>query len=232
MHLKFSSIIKISFNIIIIALLVSAMFIINNLNTVVDNKDYEINGLVHNNENLNLNIIDIKEQNKKLQTENDELNGQIQDLLTQIKNLEGTISQLQANIATLSKKDFKSYLPYTAITNKNSKQWELQQDATTNEDGIRCLNGLPMVAVGTGWGVWVGDTIIVNCANGNSFKAIVGDIKSDRHTDAENKTTVSNGCRCEFLVDLDKLDPYVKLMGNIATMDKYTGYVLSIVPAN
>ena len=232
MRVKLSSIITIMIIIIAIALIVLASFTINGLNTTIENKDNEINALTQDNEKLNINIIDIKEQNNKLQTENEELKQNKQDLLLQIEDLEGTISQLQKNIATLSKKDFKSYLPYKAITNKTSKQWELQQKATTNDDGIRCIDGIPMVAVGTGWGLWVGDIAVVTCANGNSFKVIVGDIKADRHTDGENKTTVSNGCRCEFIVDKDKLDPYVKLMGNIATMDKYSGYVIDIAKVN
>ena len=232
MHLKLSSIIKIIINIIVVALLVATIFTINNLNTIIAKKDSEINGLSQNNETLNINIIDVKEQNDKLHTENEKLKQKQQDLLVQIEDLEATILQLQENIATMSKKDFKSYLPYKAITNKTSKQWELQQKATTNDDGIRCIDGIPMVAVGTGWGLWVGDIAVVTCANGNSFKVMIGDIKADRHTDEANKTTVANGCRCEFLVDKDKLAPYVKLMGNIAIMDKYSGYVIDIAKVN
>ena len=119
-------------------------------------------------------------------------------------------------------------MSYTAITNKSSSQWKLQQRAYTDENGFRCIDGYPLVAIGTGWGCWVGDTILITCENGNSFKAIVGDIKADRHTTEDNKTTLSNNCRCEFIIDSSALHPSVKSAGNVAVLQQYSGYVVNI----
>ena len=150
-----------------------------------------------------------------------------------IKEVEIYIETATATQPTVAKtpvstKDFKSYMPYTAITNTTSTQWQLQQIAYTDENGLRCIDGAPLVAVGTGWGLSVGDSAIITCDNGNSFTVVIGDIKADRHTAADNKTTLVNNCRCEFIVDLPALNGYAKTMGNVAVLEQYSGYVINI----
>ena len=85
-----------------------------------------------------------------------------------------------------------------------------------------------MVAVGTGWNVYLGDNVMIICDNGNSFEVIIGDIKSDMHTDSDNKTTLLNNCRCEFIVDLAVLNSTVKSSGNVAILEEYSGYVINV----
>lgn len=225
------------------------------LNISIDEQKNSINELLQNNEELNSENAQLiglnnklQDDNKLLQTYNQKILNQVKELESQakkaesyIENLESQIKTLKENIAQLeenkknestivapSYNDFKSYLPYDAITNQWSQQWKLQQQAYTNEDGIRCIDGIPMVAVGTGWGLSVGDIALVTCENGNNFKVMIGDIKADVHTEADNKTTMISGCRCEFIVELNKLDPYVKSMGSLAVLTKYSGYVINI----
>lgn len=124
--------------------------------------------------------------------------------------------------------DFKSYMPYTTITDKASKQLKLQSLAYTDENGLRCIDGRPMVAVGTGWGVSVGDVVLITCENSNSFEAIVGDIKDNVDTNSDNKTTSANNCRCEFIVDMDELNSHIKISGNVAVLEQYSGYVINV----
>lgn len=207
---------------------------ISKLDMDIKEKDNTVNKLSQDNEKLNNNIIELnnnivqlKNENSKLQENNQLLESKVQELLVETEKLKEEISK-NKYVSYDSNLDFKSYMSYKAITNKSSKQWKLQQIATTNEYGIRCVDGIPMVAIGTGWGLWVGDVALVTCKNGNSFKVIVGDIKSDAHTDAERKTTVSNGCRLEFIVDTDVLDSKAKLMGNVSVLSQYNGYVVSI----
>ena len=180
----------------------------------------------------------INEQSKtieKIESENSELK-------TYIAELEKENAKLKDKIANTSKeqkketviiqttnKDFKSYMPYTTITNRSSIQYKLQQQAATDTDGIRCIDSKPMIAVGTGWGVVVGDTVLVMCENGNSFEAVIGDIKANVHTESDNKTTASNGCRCEFIVDMKTLNSTVKTRGNVAVLAKYNGYITNVV---
>lgn len=237
MHLKLSRVIKISVNVIMsILLVVSSYTTINlngqnteintansTLNATIMNQEDIINGLTENNEMLNASITQMQSENEKLQEDQNVLEARIQELLAQIERDNETVT------IESTKRDFKTYMSYKAITSTSSRQWQLQQEATTDEDGIRRLNGIPMVAIGTGWGLKVGDVGLVVCENGNSFKVVVGDIKSNAHTDEENKTTVASGCRCEFIVDIPELDNYVKVTGNVANMSKYKGYVVSIV---
>ena len=179
---------------------------------------------------LELNVDRLTNENTALSGYNVELAQQVQELTKQAEELTAQVEELNKQLETgTNKRDFKSYMPYTALTDKTSPQWQLQLQATTDEDGIRRYNGLPMIAVGTGWGLNIGDTALVVCENGNSFLAIVGDWKADRHTDDTNKTTLSNGCRCEFIVEKSKLNEYTRIMGNIATISKYEGYVVSII---
>lgn len=174
----------------------------------------------------------IAEQLVTIENLNLELNARVSELKEKNAMLE-SMSKKQKKEAVAatqsSKRDFKSYMPYTAITNKSSTQYKLQQQATTDSDGIRCINSKPMVAVGTGWGVNVGDNVLITCDNGNSFEAVVGDIKANSHTMSDNKTTASNGCRCEFIVDMNRLNKSVKTLGSVSALSKYNGYVVNVV---
>ena len=163
----------------------------------------------------------LKKENTQLKKENTQLEDEVEELSKEPKK--------ETVVIQATKRDFKSYMPYTAITNRSSKQYKLQQQASTDKDGIRCINSKPMVAVGTGWGVNVGDTVLIKCENGNSFEAIIGDIKANAHTGSDNKTTVSNGCRCEFIVDMSSLNTTVKSRGNVAVLVKYSGYITDVV---
>lgn len=168
---------------------------------------------------------------KRLEEENTSLNTIVSQLEEENNKLKEENTRLQAKTRAttqVSKRDFKSYMPYTAITNKSSRQWQLQQIATTDGNGLRCIDGKPMVAVGTGWGVSVGDSAVITCDNGNSFEVVIGDAKANIHTDSTNKTTLSNNCRCEFIVDSKQLNPTIKTMGNVAVLQQYNGYVINV----
>ena len=169
----------------------------------------------------------------------------ISDLESEKDDLKNHISQLEADNIKLKQEqnepqtstskttqinhnDFKSYMPYTAITSKASKQLQLQQLAYTDENGLRCIDGRPMVAVGTGWNLSVGDIALITCDNGNSFEVIIGDIKANVDTNSDNKTTSANNCRCEFIVDMGELNSTVKISGNVAVLKQYSGYVTNV----
>ena len=193
----------------------------------------------------------LKKENENLQSEVDKLTKKVEELeeaaakkptsnkntstsstTTTTNTFTSTSTPNQSASISVSANDFKTYMSYRAITNTSSAQYALQQEASTDENGIRRYDDYPMVAVGSGWGLAVGDIGLVECDNGNSFLVIVGDMKSDKHTDSSNKTTLANGCRCEFIVDPDKLDSTAKFMGNVATIEQYSGYVTNITKIN
>ena len=111
---------------------------------------------------------------------------------------------------------FKSYMPYQAITDTESSQYQLQQYAITNEYGIREVDGRYLVAIGTYFNVDVGTYIDLILANGEVIECIVGDIKDNRDTLSDNTTTASNGCVSEFICNTNSLNIEVKSMGDIS----------------
>ena len=122
---------------------------------------------------------------------------------------------------------FKSFMSYKAITNRNTRQWEMRQAARTDSTGLRRYNGFIKIAIGTGWGYNVGDEVEVYLSSGIMFTAVVGDIKADKHTDEANKVTTANGCAVEFLICTDTIDPLVLRMGDMSVIG-FEGYVVAI----
>lgn len=120
---------------------------------------------------------------------------------------------------------FKSYMSYKAITNKSSKQYELQQLATTNNDGIREIDGRLCIALGTYYGS-VGDKIDVVMENGNILECIISDLKDDKHTNSTNQKHKVDGSVVEFVVDIKNLNKISKLMGDISyTRENFEGEI-------
>lgn len=108
-------------------------------------------------------------------------------------------------------KEFKSYMDFRAITNKNSKQYKLQQQAYTDK-GFRKINSKYLIALGSYYGE-VGDEVIVLIGE-TKLECIIGDIKADKHTDKENKRHLSDNSVIEFIVDTNTLENIVKKMGD------------------
>ena len=111
---------------------------------------------------------------------------------------------------------FKTYMDYKKITDKSSKQWHLQQLAYTDSEGFRKFNDSYLVAVGTYYADEVGKEFRVTLDSGIVFHAMVGDIKQDIHTDANNQYVTMNGNIMEFIVDVDKLDELTKKLGDVS----------------
>ena len=192
----------------------------NTLSTTINEQADTIKKLEEDNANLNIEMSQLIEENEALKEERENLKQEKNELQAKIDDSKTTTQ--------ISKNDFKSYMPYTAITDRSSKQWVLQQSATTDQNGLRWIDGKPMVAVGAGWNISVGDSAIIVCDNGNSFEVIIGDIKDNVDTDSSNTTTFVNNCRCEFIVDYMSLNPIVKTTGNVSMLEKYNGYVIDI----
>ena len=111
---------------------------------------------------------------------------------------------------------FKTYMDYRKITNKNSKQWKLQEPAWTEGRGFRKIGEHFLVAVGTFYADEVGKELLIEFEDGQKIKAIVGDIKQDRHTDPTNRYVPINGNIVEFIVDAEKLEPEVIRFGDVS----------------
>ena len=125
---------------------------------------------------------------------------------------------------------FKSYMPYTAITNKKSKQYKLQQIASTGAYGIRVVDSRYLVAIGTAFNAEVGTYIDLILEDGFVIPCIVGDVKADKHTDSTNMVTSANGCVSEFLIDSKALHKSIKKSGDVSSCNEnWNGCVRAIV---
>ena len=116
---------------------------------------------------------------------------------------------------------FKSYMPYTAITNKSSKQYKLQQIASTGEYGIRKVNGRWCVAVGTAFNADIGTYIDLILEDGFVISCVVSDIKQDIHTESNNMVTRANNCVSEFLIDPKALHKSIKKTGDVSSCNEF-----------
>ncbi|MBO4776418.1 MAG: hypothetical protein J5515_07370 [Lachnospiraceae bacterium] len=104
----------------------------------------------------------------------------------------------------------KAYENYTAITNRFSKQYKIEEVAHTDEYGFRIYDDRYLIAIGTYFNAPVGTYIDVELENGVIIPCIVGDIKADVDTDANNVYSLTCGCASEFIVDGYKINPYTR----------------------
>ena len=123
---------------------------------------------------------------------------------------------------------FKSFTYYTSLS-QHSPQGELQQQAYTDENGLRKVGDYYCAALGSYYGTTIGDKYVVTLSTGKTFKMILCDAKSDAHTDANHQYTVRNGCVSEFYVDRDRLNSMAKSSGNISSIPGFEGDVVSII---
>lgn len=124
---------------------------------------------------------------------------------------------------------FKAWMSYKSITSKTSMQWQLQQDAWTDEQGFRRYGDYYMVAMGTYYADQCGKLFHITLDSGHEFDAIIGDIKDDRHTDALHQHR--NGNVVEFIVDTEAINQNCRRMGDMSWADGglFQGKIESII---
>lgn len=122
----------------------------------------------------------------------------------------------------------KSLESHTAITNRSSLQYRLQQKAATDELGLRKYKKRYMVAVGTYFNAPVGAKIDVYLSGGGKLKCIVGDIKSDLDT-IGGLTQKDDGSVVEFIVEWRRVERNCKRIGSMHALEEFDGYVEKII---
>ncbi len=163
-----------------------------------------------------------------------------------LKEINDAISEISASIAHSSETDkeseikflvppldtsFKSYMDYRTITNTASQQYVLQQQAYTDELGLREIDGFYCIALGTYYSSQCGEKFKICTDSGNEFCVIVADIKDDRHTDESNMyVPLSNGSAnvVEFIVDTSAMERRVQLLGDISGYEQFSGNIVKI----
>ena len=142
------------------------------------------------------------------------------EVIVEKKVLEGYIALDVPDVDT----SFKAYMDYRAITNKDSIQYKMQQEAYTDELGFRKYNGCYMVALGSFYSTKCGEYFLIEFEGGATIKAVTGDLKSDKHTNSTHQYSSSNNV-VEFIVDTNKLNSHTKNRGDIS----YSGLLGKVV---
>ena len=140
------------------------------------------------------------------------------------------------NIITLpsiEENSFKTYMDYRMITDTSSKQWEMQQSAYTDENGLRKIDDYYCVALGSGISDKLGNKFKITFESGETIKVIAADQKADRHTDSTNTYMDLGNGRIniiEFIVHTEKMPSIVRTMGDVSHMpgDKFYGNIVEM----
>ena len=125
--------------------------------------------------------------------------------------------QINYKIYNVPYAENKTWMPYTTITSRGSKQYKLQQKAYTGDYGIRMVNGRYCVAIGSHFECKIGQYFDLILANGEVIPCVMADAKSNKHTDSANIITTSTNCLSEFIVDKSALNRNAKRDGDISS---------------
>lgn len=167
---------------------------------------------------INEQIIEVQEDNITVKESADEIK-QNENLIEHIDDMDTSV---------------KTWMDYRAITDTSSPQWRLQQDAYTDENGLRKVGDYYCVAFGTGISNGIGSKFKVTFDSGNEILVIVADHKADRHTDKTNTYMNINDKAnvMEFIVDSNKLNNTAKVMGNVNYISGFEGQIIYIEEVN
>ena len=152
------------------------------------------------------------------------------------KNEVESITKIDYDIPAIADTDFYGYMDYGKITDKTTPQYEMQQSAWTDWQGLRRYNNDYMVAMGSYYSDYeVGSRFEITLENDTVFTVILGDLKDDIHTDNKNMyTPVYQNCQLvkanviEFIVDENQLSYDVKQLGTISGYEEFNGNIVSI----
>ena len=113
-------------------------------------------------------------------------------------------------------------MDYCTITDTDSVQYAMEQNAWTDDRGLRRMADDYLVAMGTGW-----------LESGSEFTVRVGDIKADQHTDKTHRyrSCESGANVLEFIVDTGMLSGEARNAGTVSVYPELSGNITAIVPA-
>lgn len=123
--------------------------------------------------------------------------------------------------------EFKCYMDYRAITATDSPQYQLQQEAWTDDYGLRRVDNFYCVALGSAFGSTIGDKYLVTLSTGEEIPVILSDQKADQDTISDN-TRDYNGAVLEFVVDAAALPESVRCSGDVSSIPLFQGSVKEI----
>lgn len=142
-------------------------------------------------------------------------------------------ANIPVDLPSASNNSFKSYMDYRMITDTSSCQWKLQQNAYTDENGLRKIDEFYCVALGSGISDILGKKYLITLDSGVQVKVIAAEQKSDRHTDPTNKYIERGDGSInivEFIVQTESMPDIVRIMGDVSYMpgDLFFGNIIEM----
>lgn len=122
--------------------------------------------------------------------------------------------------------EVKKYERYTLLT--KWRQADLQKLAHTDKNGMRKVGKRYCVALGSYYTTTIGTEFDLIMADGRVIPCILGDVKSDQHTDAKHQRGNNDGCVAEFIVDDSKLVDAAKNGGSVHYIPEFSGEIKKI----
>lgn len=122
--------------------------------------------------------------------------------------------------------EVKKYERYTLLT--SWKQADLQKLAHTDENGMRKVGNRYCVALGSYYTTEIGTEFDLIMQDGDVIPCILGDAKSDLHTDALHQRGQNGGCVAEFIVDDKKMPAAARTGGSVHFIPEFAGEISKI----
>ena len=197
----------------------------------VDAQSVQSEPMTDKQQDTTVNLI-IGEPNEQIETVNDEIETTTETTTEKVETTTEptTTVKVEDTTKTYTKTNFgifKSYTDYKCLS-KSTKQWQLQEKAYTDENGLRKIGDAYLVALGSYYGTTLGTEYTVTLSNGSVFKIILCDCKDDRHTNKTHQYTTASGCVLEFYVETEKMPKQVRQLGSISAIEEFKGNVVSI----
>ena len=108
------------------------------------------------------------------------------------------------NIPAVANRTAHPYMPYKAVTSRDTVQYKLLHGADAHSDvvtGLRMVGDRYCIAIGQGYGLRAGDKVDVVLEDGTYIKCIVGDMKAIVDTDPTRRYQNTDRNVVEMIVD-------------------------------
>ena len=224
-----------------VGMVVTTLFVLNDTKQELNEMDKDLNRIETKLTTVEtrLNNMDKQFAEYKAQAMIDKMNDELNFIKyydVSAPTAENSITKINYKVPTDIDTDFYGYMDYNCITDDTTVQWDMQQNAWTDWQGLRRYNDDYMVAMGSYYSDYeVGSRFEITLDNDTVFTVILGDLKKDIHTNKTHMYTpvyddwqLVKANVIEFIVDENQLSSDVKKLGTISGYDSFDGNIKSI----
>ena len=224
-----------------VGMVVTTLFVLNDTKQELNEMDKDLNRIETKLTTVEtrLNNMDKQFAEYKAQAMIDKMNDELNFIKyydVSAPTAENSITKINYKVPTDIDTDFYGYMDYNCITDDTTVQWDMQQNAWTDWQGLRRYNDDYMVAMGSYYSDYeVGSRFEIMLDNDTVFTVILGDLKKDIHTNKTHMYTpvyddwqLVKANVIEFIVDENQLSSDVKKLGTISGYDSFDGNIKSI----